>query len=631
MTDINRKSALDLELRDLLSRLDQDGAPRRIRAPGREARMIGLDDEITVSVVVDPGQHDQIIESLRSIELPSSKKIEISGTKGVLLVTLPVKALRDVENLTGIESVEVSAELLLPRLDRARSEAGLPAVIPIPTDESSTGLEQLPHTSIEAKYLTGKGVVIATVDSGIDWRHGDFRHPNGETRIAQYVWWGDEEGNGTGEEPESFGIGRREPEQVYSADDINRALNGSHYIAHRDPRGHGTHCMSIAAGNGRASNHFEFQGVAPEATIMALGTTHYTNTPVLWGIQNFFEQAGDRPAVISLSYGGHRGSHDGTSAVEKAIERQTGEGRIVVVAAGNEAEDGIHWQGNVSTGGEIEIPVRIGDDSYQWVDVWAPGEDRIEALVETPDRSRYPHSLVDPQSTVFGEFKLNQGRQLNGDTRISLRIYNGRLNHIWRIIIRATEVTDGRIHAWSGTDEPATSAHLFLGGLTSDYTVGMPATVEEAIVVGSFVSQPEVTIPIENVEIALSVGDLSPFSSHGPTRKDLQKPDIVAPGQYITAALASDSVMATAERYRPRHHATGPYLALQGTSMSAPFVAGVVARMLQRCNTLTPQDVRELLTRSARSHQELNPGEWDSGYGFGLLDTKELFKLLECR
>jgi serine protease AprX len=89
--------------------------------------------------------------------------------------------------------------------------------------------------------------------------------------------------------------------------------------------------------------------------------------------------------------------------------------------------------------------------------------------------------------------------------------------------------------------------------------------------------------------------------------------------------------MATADHFRPRRHKTEPYLALQSTSMSTPFVAGVVALMLQRCKTLTPKDVRELLTKSAKAPEGHEKDRWDHGFGYGLLDTKELFKLLECR
>jgi subtilisin family serine protease len=309
----------------------------------------------------------------------------------------------------------------------------------------------------------------------------------------------------------------------------------------------------------------------------------------------------------------------------------------VVVAAGNEAEDGIHWRGQIKKGKEIVIPIRIGDDSFQWIEVWIPRGINAKAKVETPDRVRYSHALLDPQKTVFGNISLSQGIEANGDTRIILEIENGRINHIWRLVIIFDDSNGGEkpktreFHAWGGTDDPTTAAHLFLDSTDKDYTVGIPATVEDAIVVGSYVSNNMVTIERKEVKTEFNVGDISPFSSRGPTRKKIRKPDIVAPGQYITAAMASDSIMAKGDRYRPRRHNSGPYLALQGTSMATPFVAGVVALMLQRCKTLTPKDVRELLTKSARTPQGHTNGKWDPGFGFGLLDIKELFKRLECR
>jgi len=604
MPDTNEISVLDLKLRGLLASLEKDDALPEVRAPGREKRMIGLQDEITVTVITKFGEQESIRDWL------TSNDFKFSGTKGIFLVKMPVRALRKVEKLPGIRSVQASADLFLPRLNSARSAARL-----------DYGRQIFPD-------LTGKNVVIATVDSGLDWRHGDFRHVDGKTRVAYYAWWSG------GWESSSR---RTEPKYEYKAEEIDKALNWSLDIPYRDPTGHGTHCMSIAAGNGRASADGIFQGVAPEATIMALGTKDYPDQPILWSIEKFFKLAGSQPLVFSISIGNHRGSHDGTYAVEEAIKQYSDVGKIFVVAAGNEAEDGIHWQGKVREGKDTIIPVRVGDDTYQWVDVWIPKGDEFDAWVETPDRVQYKVILEDTErKTVFGDFKFYRGPENNNEkTRVILEIINGRLKHTWRILIRGVAIGDGRIHAWSGTDEPETTAHLFPGALKSGYTVSMPATVEEAIVVGSFVSQPkpEGIAPSEDIKTTLRAGNLSPFSSLGPTRTGLPKPDIVAPGQYITAAMASDSVFAKADQYLPRHYELGPYVATQGTSMSAPFVAGVVALMLQRCNTLTPKDVRELLKESARKPRgvKLDEDKWHPGFGYGLLDIEELFKKLDCR
>ena len=616
MTNSIEESVLDLRLRRLLDSLENKDASHTVSAPGREHRKIGVNDMITVTVVCEPGKHQSVIDKM------TKEGFDSSGDKGIMSVTMPVRFLREVEKIDGIKSVQASVEVFLPRLNFARSEANLP--------ENASQLMNIGHPN----PLTGKNVVVATIDSGLDWEHKDFRDYDDNTRVAYYAYWDDDV------IPSSTA---KEPKYVHRAGHINKALKGELNIPFRDPGGHGTHCMSIAAGNGRASDHV-FRGVAPEATIMALGTPVYLPVITQKGIEVFFKEAEKlgQPAVISLSYGLHYGSHDGTSQVEEVIKRHTGKGRIVVVCAGNEAEDGIHWQGKLRKGEDAVIPIRIGDDSYQWVDIWINGvswiykADRrrqfaLDVWLENPDRVQYNHTLPDRMETEFGEISLGVGVE-NGNTRITLEIRDGRLNDLWRIRITESADVDARqIHAWSGTDEPKTSSHLFSSTLVNDYTVGIPATVEEAIVVGSFISNPGPKPRNKYIQNKLPVRQLSPFSSHGPTRVELQKPDIVAPGQFVTAALASESKLATAERYRSKRRKSGKYIELKGTSMSAPFVAGVVALMLERCNDLTPKDVRELLTLSAKTPEGQGKGQWHPGFGYGMLDTEELFKRLECR
>ena len=111
-----------------------------------------------------------------------------------------------------------------------------------------------------------------------------------------------------------------------------------------DPDGHGTHCASIAVGNGAASNG-KYRGVAPDASIMAVRSEPLLDAHIIRGIREVFARAGQRRAVINLSLGGHLGPHDGTSAIENVIARESGPGRIVVAACGNEGRRVIHWSG----------------------------------------------------------------------------------------------------------------------------------------------------------------------------------------------------------------------------------------------------------------------------------------------
>jgi serine protease AprX len=96
---------------------------------------------------------------------------------------------------------------------------------------------------------------------------------------------------------------------------------------------------------------------------------------------------------------------------------------------------------------------------------------------------------------------------------------------------------------------------------------------------------------------------LSPFSSRGPTADQRVKPDICGPGEAILAARAGT---------------TNGYVRHSGTSMSAPFVAGVAALMLAANPALRPVEVKSMLTRTAIDFGAPGP---DSEYGYGRLDA----------
>jgi serine protease AprX len=107
---------------------------------------------------------------------------------------------------------------------------------------------------------------------------------------------------------------------------------------------------------------------------------------------------------------------------------------------------------------------------------------------------------------------------------------------------------------------------------------------------------------------------LASFSSRGRTQEGHVKPEVVAPGRKIVAALAGPS--STLGREFADRVTDGQYLRLSGTSMAAPMVAGVVALMLDRNTALTPDQVKWLLMTTANRY----PGQED---GAGVVDPTE--------
>jgi subtilisin family serine protease len=515
----------------------------------------------------------------------------VSGGERVLVAELPIRSIAALEEVRGIRRAEVP-KILLPRLEVCRGPA--------------TGLAR----ALDRHSLTGRGVVLGIVDTGVDWSHPDFLAEDGTSRIELLL--------------HAHRDGSKEVSRyrAYDRKKLNEALEKKRKVPLGDRDGHGTHCASIAAGSGSASGG-RFRGVAPEVALMVMRSEPLLDDHIIRAIRDIFRRAGKRPAVISLSLGHHYGAHDGTASLENVIAEQSGPGRIVVVAAGNEGNDGIHWHGELADGKDLLVPFRIAD-GWQYVDLWVPRGDEVEVFVETPEGEQIV-SNGEPIHTVFGTCTATWRRdRVNLDGNLNVIVENGRLNHTWNIRLRPGTILHGEIHAWSGTANPSTSAHLFPGVMDRRFSIGIPATEERAISVASWICRNSYEGKDGTVQTAgLEVGQLSPFSSEGPTRHGVHKPDVAAPGQYITAALASGSRMEAELQFRSRHFPSAPYITLQGTSMATPFVAGVIALMLEREPRLTPEEIQQRLRVTARRDRDTRR-VWGTGFGFGKLDVEAL-------
>ncbi|TYP79078.1 S8 family peptidase [Paenibacillus methanolicus] len=96
--------------------------------------------------------------------------------------------------------------------------------------------------------------------------------------------------------------------------------------------------------------------------------------------------------------------------------------------------------------------------------------------------------------------------------------------------------------------------------------------------------------------IAQADDRLSWYSSRGPAKGGLRKPDLVAPGESITSLRAPSSAL---DRELAHQRVGRRYFYMSGTSVSTPLVAGAAALLLQRCPSLTPSQVKTALKRGA--------------------------------
>lgn len=162
--------------------------------------------------------------------------------------------------------------------------------------------------------LSGQGVLVGIVDSGIDYANPDFRNEDGTTRIAA-LW----DQSVSGNPPEGYNLGRE-----FTREQINRALQETDPLARldlvptRDISGHGTAVAGIAAGNGRGSEGRRYRGAAPEAelVVVKMGTPRQDGFPrtteLMQGVDYIVRTALrlGKPVAVNISFGNTYGSHE---------------------------------------------------------------------------------------------------------------------------------------------------------------------------------------------------------------------------------------------------------------------------------------------------------------------------------
>ncbi|MCK4411697.1 S8 family serine peptidase, partial [Candidatus Bipolaricaulota bacterium] len=438
------------------------------------------------------------------------------------------------------------------------------------------GADQL-HSAVPP--LTGEGVIIGSVDTGIDYSHLDFRY--------------DSDGDGIEESSRIFSIWDQTSSSLgayYGNDEIESDIAlglgpESGQVRQADTNGHGTHLMGIAAGDGSSSDT-GLIGVAPDATIVMVKTSFYTSD-IISGVRYIFEQAAmlGLPAVVNLSLGGHEGPHDGTSLFEQGLSELAQQyGQTIVVSAGNEGDANIHV-GQELHGNSFTFTINPVSPLLE-LQLWYPGESSFSLTVTPPvgssltvDRGNYASSQAE---NLYVDNASDGTNPNNGDNEIQVSLIGVTPGSNWSFTI-TDEGGGGRFDGWIITNTGAT----ILEGDTR-CTIDEPGNAYGVITVGSFNTKELPDFPTEN-----GIGEISYFSSRGPTRDGRQKPELTAPGAWIAAALSSNSF---------REGLPDPmHTLLRGTSFSAAHVSGVIALMLSYNPQLINEEIRMKLMETSAS------------------------------
>jgi len=425
----------------------------------------------------------------------------------------------------------------------------------ISADVVHTGSPAWP-SPFDVDGVTGAGVFVGVVDSGLSGAHPDFHTAGQETPLRV---------------PHTY---------------VSPQLPVSQSDPLTDEEGHGTHVTGIAAGNGFASSG-TYTGMAPDADIL-FGKTSFFVSDIVNAVSDLLTFAGNTPVAVNLSLGAPMGPHDGTSGFESGIDflaaGPAGSSRIVVVSAGNERDKDEHFQATLPPFGLTTATVIFAGLSSTNAEFWADGDDGYTVTATMGSETvSIPSGSPGTSTSAGGRITVAVSQPPNGATFISvffLPVSSGSTASIR--LQRTRNGGSGKVDAYIDRIDGAFSTSTS----TETGTITEPANGSNVLAVGSF-----------NTKIgggAGPVGDISDFSSLGLTRDGRIKPDLTAPGSLIYSARSLEASFAPIE-IAPNDN----YVILQGTSMAAPHVTGIAALVWQTNPALTGSQMRERLRRTA--------------------------------
>ena len=502
----------------------------------------------------------------------------------------------------------------------------------VPSDLNVANETGISSTFLQpALNLTGKGVIIGIIDSGIDYGHRAFTDNNDKTRIIS-IWDQTVESD---KRPSGFFYGTE-----YTRTEIDEAMlseNPHDIVKTTDESGHGTFLTGIAAGRYDINNNFT--GMAPDAEIVFVklkpaktimkevfavsqDKVAYEESDIMAGLR-YINDVADRekkPVVILLGMGTSQGSHRGNSPLADSLNYYAGRvGRILVTSAGNECNRGRHFLGKIGEEEYEIVELRVGNNESGFtMELWSGQTEYLTISVTSPSGEEISRIPIRRQYSEVYTFVFEN---------TTVYIYNSVIENASGaelILLRFTRPTAG---IWT---------IRVYGRLNDEYNIWLPAG--ELISNDTYFlnSNPDITVTeAGNAAEIKTVGaydyrDGGVFvnSGRGYALNGTVKPDIVAPGVNVLGPKSADTLSEGAKADNRNQ-----YIYMTGTSVAAAVTAGGASLITQweerQANSyfVDTRGIKSLIIRGAKR---------DSNYvypnriqGYGKLDILGVFEYLK--
>jgi len=479
-----------------------------------------------------------------------------------------------------------------------------------------SGIRQLQGPPLN---LRGNGVIVAIIDTGIEYDNPAFLDANGRSRILA-IW---DQTVQSGNPPEGLLFGTE-----YRKEDIDRALVGQGTIETMDILRHGTIMAGIAAGsivNGGST----YIGAAPEADIVIVklkeckqylrefyfipeNVPAYEENDIMLGLHyaNRYAVEFSRPIVFCLGIGTNMGDHAGNSSLGRYLNSLAlTRSRAVVVCGGNEGSARHHYTWRFSREEEereaykdVEVRVAEGERGFT-MEFWGNAPDVYNVSIRSPGGEVIPPLRLEAEQVNIYDFVFEstiitvQSVLVEPGAGEELFLFRFEMPTpgIWTFRISTVgEVYNGTFHMWLPIIDFLSGNTYFLEA-SPDTTLTEPAMAEEVISVSNYNSVN---------------GSFYLESGRGFSRTGRVRPDLAAPGANVPTLYGTRT----------------------GSSLAAAITAGGAAQFLQwavvegNSPLADTKEVKNYFIKGAtRRPGESYPNrEW----GFGTLNVQGAFERL---
>lgn len=579
----------------------------------------------------DPNKEVRII-----VELQKEPAIESATRKGVIYKNLPDSTKDSLESAVTTDQKNVkkrlnvvapgitylenfttvfngfSATVKAGQAEKIASQAGVKAVYEATEYERPEVKPEMKYSKelVQAQQVwndygyKGEGMVVGVIDTGIDPSHKDMiLTDNASGDITQ------------AEVSELLGDGSLEAGKYYTAKVPfgYNYMDGNNTILDLGPEAsmHGMHVAGTVGANGNEENG-GIKGVAPEAQLLALKV--FGNDPLypstygdiyIKAIDDSIKLGAD---VINMSLGATAGFVDSTDPEQQAVERATNNGILVSISAGNSDMFGSGFfypyaenQDYGLTGSPSVSEDSFGVASFENDMITAmsfgysfngtEAGHALYMLANDKDPRDLPAANYEVVDAGFGKPEDFAGKDFTGKFAL---ISRGEINFVEKGKAAQAAGAIGAIvyNNTSGIISMASDPAITIPFMSTLQADGL--AMKAALDAGQ-----EVKIAFDGKYVETqnpTAGEMSDFTSWGPTPNLDFKPEITAPGGNIFSTLNNDG-----------------YGLMSGTSMAAPHVSGGTALVFQRIEELGLEGEERVQFAKNIMMNTANPVEFGEG------------------